>query len=104
MGVVCEALQAALSEILEPAADCGISVTLSLEDEDEVGGRNALRIRPEAPAEFAFEVVLADPNDRAPAHEALRLEAEFAGALKLLPALVQRLGSAERLSVRLDII
>jgi len=99
--VIFEALRAALTEVLEPVADGGIEVNIPCEDKTD---HTNLICMPQDRIEFPFEVVLADPNDKALAQEALRLEATYAGALKLLPALVDKLGSVTRLAVQLQVV
>lgn len=94
-GDLAEELQDALREVLAPAAgsDVRVRVTTLTGQGDP------------AEARFPFEATLADPHDRVPALEVLRLEAVSAGARRLLPLLAASpaASSGRRLSLRLEL-
>lgn len=60
-------------------------------------------IEPDSHIKFFFTAHLLDPLDDLAALDALRLESACAGAWRFLPALVDSLGDARRLSVRLEV-
>jgi hypothetical protein len=57
----------------------------------------------QAQVEFKFQIVPADPHDKAPALEVLRLEAQSGGARRLLPILAESPTVAGTLRLRLDL-
>jgi len=102
LGGLRKALRVALLEVLAPAAGAMLSV-------DVWPGRRVQRADAAALAgsqahvEFPFEVALLDPNDRPSALEVLKLEATFAGARRLLPAMANSLALAGPKAVRLHL-
>jgi len=97
------AIQQALFEVLLPAAGPDLCICVSACKRAEPPSLG-LPESPQACVEFAFELLLSDPNDSAPALEVLRLEAESGGARRLLPLLANSaLGAVGHLAVRLEI-
>lgn len=96
--VVRSALRCALLDVIGSAACPQMTVSVS------AGQRVRLVQETQMCVKYAFEVGMVDPNDRAPLVAALELEAQCAGARKLLPCLAKDLTWAGRLSVRLELL
>lgn len=106
--VFCAELRQALAQVLAPAVgpDPQVSVAAASRPSSRtcLGAIAGEESSMQTCAEFKFEVDLADPNDRAPAVEVLRMEAVSGGARRLLPLLANAEGEAAgRLAIRLEL-
>jgi len=115
---ICQALRQALSDVLAQLSPTKITVSCEwarVESEMTESGiqirchefrgnsRSVMIIEPDSHIKFFFTAHLLDPLDDLAALDALRLESACAGAWRFLPALVDSLGDARRLSVRLEV-